>query len=181
MPTLTTRRLSLRLVRASDAEAIFIAYASNASVTKFLTWRPHLSPVTVKKDIQRFMLKSYREGECFPWVITGRKDNRIMGMIDLKLSQKDGQKHAAEIGYVLAEPEWGKGYMTEALGEVLNFALTELKLKRIAAYCDLANKASAKVMMKAGMKREGTMHRYIVHPNIAPTPRDCFCFAIWKT
>jgi hypothetical protein len=33
-------------------------------------------------------------------------------------------------------------------------------------------------MEKAGMLREGILHRWLVHPNLGAEPRDCFCYAL---
>lgn len=177
---LKTRRLLLRLVKTSDAKEIFERYAGNPNVTRFLTWRPNRSATEVRQALKRIMLRGYEKGDCLPWVITTLEDKAVIGMIELRPVRKAGQSHAAEIGYVLAEVEWGKGYMTEALKAVLAFGFEDLRLQRIAAYCDVANKASAKVLLKAGMKREGILHKYVVHPNISEKPRDCLAFAIWK-
>ena len=38
-----TERLLLRLPRRDDAPAMFAAYAQDAEVTRYLTWRPHKS------------------------------------------------------------------------------------------------------------------------------------------
>jgi ribosomal-protein-alanine N-acetyltransferase len=48
---------------------------------------------------------------------------------------------------------------------------------RIWATCDTDNVASARVLEKAGLRREGTLHRWSVKPNIGPEPRDAFVFA----
>jgi RimJ/RimL family protein N-acetyltransferase len=36
------------------------------------------------------------------------------------------------------------------------------------------------VLEKAGMRREGLMRRWSVHPNISPEPRDSYCYSITK-
>ena len=38
---LETKRLHLRRIRAEDAETMFDNWASDAQVTKYLTWSPH--------------------------------------------------------------------------------------------------------------------------------------------
>ena len=41
---LETKRLFLRRVRAEDAAVMFENWASDAQVTKYLTWSPHENP-----------------------------------------------------------------------------------------------------------------------------------------
>jgi hypothetical protein len=48
---------------------------------------------------------------------------------------------------------------------------------RVWAVCDSTHLASVRVLEKAGLEREGILRRFIVHPNISPEPRDCFCYS----
>jgi [ribosomal protein S5]-alanine N-acetyltransferase len=45
------------------------------------------------------------------------------------------------------------------------------------AVCDVENAASARVLEKAGMRREGVLRRWAMHPNMGEEPRDSFCYA----
>jgi ribosomal-protein-alanine N-acetyltransferase len=45
------------------------------------------------------------------------------------------------------------------------------------AVCDVENVASARVLEKAGLLWEGTLRRYILHPNVSPEPRDAHLYA----
>ncbi len=61
------------------------------------------------------------------------------------------------MGYFLAEPYWGKGIMTRAVKAVTEYAINELKLIRVYAEPYQANKASEKVLEKAGFTKEGVL------------------------
>jgi len=91
-------------------------------------------------------------------------------MIDFRTNQ-----HAANLGYVLA-----KEYliMTEAARCVVEHAFTQQELYRVQGFCDVDNVASARVLEKVGMRREGTLRRYVVHPAVSSEPRDCYLYAI---
>lgn len=80
-------------------------------------------------------------------------------------------------GYVLARPFWGMGMMTEALTEVVDWALRQPSIWRIGGVVDVENSASARVMEKAGLEREGLLRRWGIHPNLGDAPRDCFSYA----
>jgi [ribosomal protein S5]-alanine N-acetyltransferase len=71
---------------------------------------------------------------------------------------------------VLARPTWGQGLMTEALSEVVGWALRQPGIWRIGDVCDVENLASARVMEKAGLEREGVLRRWGVHPNLGEVP-----------
>jgi ribosomal-protein-alanine N-acetyltransferase len=98
-----------------------------------------------------------------------------IGMIDLR-----PQGERAEIGYVLARPYWGQGYMTEAAHAVVEWVLRQPGIYRVWAVCDVENTASARVLEKVGMQREGVLRRWIIHPNVDAVPRDCYCYAMIK-
>ena len=49
---------------------------------------------------------------------------------------------------------------------------------RVFATCDIDNIASARALEKAGLRREGLLRRYIIHPNISEEPRDSFLYAM---
>ena len=70
--------------------------------------------------------------------------------------------------------------MTEALTEIVRWALRQEKVFRIGSMCDVENIASARVMEKAGLIREGMLRRRLIHPNISDEPRDCFIYAITR-
>jgi len=154
-----------------DAEVIFHGYARDPEVTRFLTWTPHLSLADTRAFL-RGCVDDWRGGSRFPWAITLGFDDVSIGMIDLRPAG-----HMAEVGYVLAREEWGKGYMTEALTAVVEAALALPAIYRVSAICDVDNLASARVMEKAGMTREGVLKRFLLHPAMGQAPRDAFCYA----
>lgn len=59
------------------------------------------------------------------------------------------------IGYCFDEPVWGKGYATEAVRAMLQWAYGALDLNRVEAELDTRNAASARVLEKLGFEREG--------------------------
>lgn len=169
-----TERLILRKPRRGDAPAIFSAYAQDAEVTRYMTWRPHKN-VEGTYRIVELMQKLWEEGKDYSYVITLKNADVAIGMIAL---HPEGFR--AAIGYVLARPYWSKGYITEAAQVVTDWLLAQPDIYRVFATCDLENPASARVMEKVGMQREGILRRYIIHPNVSPEPRDSYMYAIVK-
>src|SRR5262245_16906139 len=66
------------------------------------------------------------------------------------------------IGYSLTRACWGRGYATEVAQGLLQFGFETLGLHRIWAIVEPENTASARVLEKVGMQREGRLrdHRY---------------------
>jgi [ribosomal protein S5]-alanine N-acetyltransferase len=172
--TIQTERLRLRKPRLDDAPVIFEAYGRDPEVTRYLVWKPHR---TVQETYQFLMAceELWRTGKDFAYAITVKGDDRVVGMFGLH-----PMRLKLEVGYTLARPYWGKGYMTEALLTVIDWAFTQPEIYRVQAFCDVENIASARVMEKAGMSREGLLRRYVLHPNISDEPRDAYIYAVVK-
>jgi RimJ/RimL family protein N-acetyltransferase len=171
---LETDRLRLRRPVVEDAKAIFSQYAQDPEVTKYLTWRPHQRIETVHEFL-RVGLIAWDEGNSFQWVIVRKQDDQLIGMIGIRPAE-----HKLEMGYVLARSYWGNGYMTEAVKALIDWALAQEDIYRVWAVCDVDNIASSRVMERAGMKREGILRRWSLHPTLSDEPRDSYCYAITK-
>ena len=65
-----------------------------------------------------------------------------------------------EIGYILKEAAWGKGYATEVCRRLLRFAFEESPLEEIVATLDDAHEASKRVLEKAGFPYRGRRKAY---------------------
>lgn len=170
-----TARLLLRRPRPDDAEAIFAAYASDGEVTRFLTWRPHRD-VDETRAFLAVCDDDWRGGRVFPYLICDSSNgDAALGMIDVRI---DG--HRASYGYVLARSAWGRGFTPEALRCLVDWSLAQPRIERAWAFCDIDNRPSARVMEKAGLRFEGILHRWFVHPNVSDRPRDCRVYARCK-
>lgn len=169
-----TPRLRLRLPEIEDAETIFKSYAQDLEVVKYLTWKPHKS-VSETRGFLEYILQGIQEGKKFPYVIERKTDKLLLGMFEIRLEPPQ-----ADMGYVLARAHWGKGYMTEAVKAFVEWGLAQNGLARLWSICDIDNPASARVMEKAGMKREGLLPSEISHPNLSDEPRDVYCYSIVK-
>jgi ribosomal-protein-alanine N-acetyltransferase len=168
---ITTKQLVLRRPRLSDADDIFDSYAADPEVTRYVTWRPYRD----RREVAPFLhsrLARWDSGEEFSWAITRPPDDCVIGMIACRV-----REHAADIGYVMSRNYWNRGYTTEAVKAIVDWASNLEFVYRVWAVCDVENIASSRVLEKIGMQREGILRRYIVHPNMSPEPRDCFVYS----
>lgn len=162
------RRLLLRPPQASDREAIF-AYASQPKVCHYLAWRCHESLA----DTDAFLSQAasgWESGERLTWLI--EDESGVVGSIGAVLKGRNGG-----VGYVLAEPVWGRGYASEALGVVTTALFHHAPIRRLMALCVTDNLASARVLEKNGFVCERTIPRYFTCPNLAGERFDVFLFA----
>lgn len=172
--TFETERLLLRPPRPSDAPAIFEGYARDAEVVRYLVWRPHEDLLETERFLERCAL-GRDAGEEFPWAVTLKAGGELIGMMGLR-----PRGFKAEVGYVFARRFWGRGFAAEALKPIVEWALAQPEVFRVWALCDVENRASARVLEKVGMTREGLLRRNILHPNASEEPRDSYCYAVVK-
>ncbi|HEY1686799.1 MAG TPA: GNAT family N-acetyltransferase [Tepidisphaeraceae bacterium] len=166
-----TSRLVLRAAEISDASSIFSEYAQDAEVARYMTWRPHKT-IGETEEFLAGCVKRWDAGTEYSWIISLKENDHAVGMISCRPN-----RHAVEIGYALTRRLWKHGIMSEALRATMDWLWQNEAVYRIWAFCDIDNPASARVMEKAGMQREGILRRWVMHPNISNEPRDCFVYA----
>ena len=153
LPVLETQRLILRRIGRRDAKDIF-AYASDPEVARHVLWTPH-SSIRDSRRYVRWMKRQYRNGDPSSFAIELKETGRMIGTIGfVSCSPEDG---LVEVGYSIGREHWGRGYTTEALRTVLDFAFTELGVYRVEGRYEWDNPASGRVMEKCGMRLEGTL------------------------
>ena len=144
----------LRWPCLSDADAVF-AYAGVEEVSAFMDWRPHDSA----EESRRFLhlLEQNRNwGREAAFGIIERDSGELVGLCSL-IAQRS--LTVAEIGYALRLSAWGKGYMTDAVRLISDWAFRSLKLNEIFADVHPDNVASQRVLEKSGFRRQPTLVR----------------------
>jgi [ribosomal protein S5]-alanine N-acetyltransferase len=154
--TINTDRLLLRRFELDDANQMFINWANDSEVTKFLTWEPHASLEVTKQTIEMWVSK-YKDTKTYEWAIELKEIKEVIGSI--AIVELDEENDACEIGYCISRKYWGKGIMSESLNAVIDYLFSEIGFNRICAKYDTNNVASGKVMEKSGMKYEGTLRQ----------------------
>src|SRR5690606_27156062 len=81
----------------------------------------------------------------------------LIGGVGLRIS--DWENRTGDVGYVVHPDYWGYGLAEEAARALIEAGFTQLGLRRIVAFCDQRNKASARVMERLGMRREGAFRQ----------------------
>ena len=168
--TFVLPRLRLRRPVPTDAEAIF-EYGSDPAVAHYMDWPvcTHLGQIV--ESLRRRAIY-WESGEEYYWVITLREQDRAIGGISCYVRQD-----AAEIGFLLNRHYWRHGYTTEAAQAVVGWLLSDPAIREVWATCDSENRASARVLEKAGLSRQGLLEHGILRPNISNQPRPAYRYA----
>ena len=129
-------------------------WAADPVVTEFLPWGPN-TPAQTRAFLRQASIPSSDRLDLA--VIA---DGEVIGSAAVWTTSP---KHlTGEIGYTLSADRWGRGIGTVVARMLLELGFARLGLRRIAATCDVGNLASARVLEKAGMEREGTLRSYLV-------------------
>ena len=151
---LETERLILRKLSMEDLYDYYERIGSDGEVSKYMLWEPHQDIGETLATFEK-ALASYEEGNYYRWVAEEKNGDGIIGT--MSLLRFDEEENSCSFAYMFAKDWWGKGYATEAMKAVLNFAMEKMGITRIVADHFAGNEASGAVMRKLGMVHTGTI------------------------
>jgi ribosomal-protein-alanine N-acetyltransferase len=149
-PNLETERLFLRRVDVKDVNEI-IALRSNPETMKYIP-RPLVKTIEDALEHIAMMDAKIENNEGINWAITQKDNPKLIGVIGHYRIKPE--HYRAEIGYMLLPEFSGKGIISEAVKEVVNYGFKGMQLHSIEAVIDPENNASAKVLEKNGFVKE---------------------------
>lgn len=107
-----------------------------------------------KETVVQFIENANKLGESILFGVFLKVNNKPIG--NIRLFNFHEIHRRAELSFLFYDTkEWGKGYATEALDAVIEYAFQKMKLHRIHADYYEVNSASAKVFEKLGFQNEG--------------------------
>lgn len=168
-PVLQTPRLVLRPLRPSDLHDLY-EYASDPEIDRYTPWRHYQSLAEAEADLADFIAEYEREG-MGAWGIEHRAEQKLIGIATFSPPH---HRHV-ELGYTIARSHWGQGLATEAGQALVAFAFEKMGLVRVEAVCLPSHGASARVLEKIGMVREGLLRNYQIWRG---QPSDLLMYAI---
>jgi len=161
---LTTNRLLIRPLEMDDAARLLDYVQDNR--TWLEPWEPYHPLAYFSLEGQRSILEQCQdERHADTGVLMGvfqRSGNdRLCGRISITGIVR-GIWQNGFVGYSIAQDCAGQGYMTEALGRLMDHAFGEMGLHRLQASIIPHNKASLRVLQKCGFRHEGRALRYLL-------------------
>jgi [ribosomal protein S5]-alanine N-acetyltransferase len=162
MPAVVGDGVMLRAPQMGD----FAEWAALREASRdFLTpWEPtwpadDLTRTSFRRRIKRYV-EDQRSDLAYPFFVFRKSDNALVGGLTLANIRR-GCAQAGSLGYWMGAAFARQGFMTAAVGAVVPFAFTSLRLHRIEAACIPANVASVRLLEKTGFKREGFAREYL--------------------
>src|SRR3954454_1698594 len=108
----------------------------------------------------RRLLERNRAENFFALLLRRVEDDAIVGIFEFSEVVR-GSFQNAYLGYWVGAPYAGQGYMRDGMHLALRFAFSELRLHRVEANIQPANKRSLGLVKHAGFRREGFSPRYL--------------------
>ncbi len=129
---LTTERLVLKKVGINELEAYMpIAYYDGVKAASLAR----------TKEIIEQINRDCKSGESIHWGIYFEEN--LIGTCGYYRGFKDEE---GEVGCILKEAFRGKGFMYEALNEIITFGFLEVRLKQVIAYTTSSNEPALKLL-----------------------------------
>jgi RimJ/RimL family protein N-acetyltransferase len=151
--TFLSENLEIRTLDQCDVTADYVSWLTNPKINEFLEARNQTHSLS---SVAEFVRNTQQSATDIIFGLFLRENKRHIGNVKISnVSPKDG---SGEIGYLIGDYlMWGRGYATEAILSVANYAFTTIQLTRLTAGAYSANLASIRVLEKCGFKEMGSL------------------------
>jgi RimJ/RimL family protein N-acetyltransferase len=169
IPSFATERLILRPPSPGDLESI-VALATDAEVMRFPGQGKTRTPKQAAAWVES-MLSDARHGfavegslEGLPGLLTAieRESQAFVGLVTLRLlpgmvidalGPESCPSPCVELGFILAQTSWNRGFATEASRALITYGFETLGVQEIFAMVDVLNAPSNRVLEKLGFRQ----------------------------
>jgi ribosomal-protein-alanine N-acetyltransferase len=151
--SLDGENISFKALRTTDAQEIH-NYASDKEVSRFIGWSL-MDTLNETREYIETMLKREADSTHLYASIVQKSTQEIIGTA--MIFNFDQEANQAEIGYVFHRDHWGKGFGTECVALMSDFAFESLNLHKLHASVVDENIGSARILEKNGYLVEGNL------------------------
>ena len=152
------KELALRLVERRHADELYgVIDANREHIKKWMSW---LTDTYASVDTDTFIrLDLTRQAECKGMNLAMVFKGKLVGGIGN--GPADLINRSADIGYWLAEHAQGKGIVTRAAHEMINYSVRDLGLNRVTIHAAAGNAKSQAVPERLGFDRVGIFRKAV--------------------
>jgi RimJ/RimL family protein N-acetyltransferase len=147
---LETERLLLRRFTEADVDNL-VALDSDPAVMRFINGGTPTPRAVIENETLPRILSYYERfaGYGF-WAAIEKSSGEFLGWFHFR-PPEGHRPDEPELGYRLRKSAWGKGYGTEGSRALIRKGFTEMGVRRVFASTYEENRASRRVMEKAGL------------------------------
>ncbi|MBM7616053.1 GNAT family N-acetyltransferase [Alkaliphilus hydrothermalis] len=143
-------------ISTDDTEAVH-SYASDMEVKRFIGWNLMKNIEETRAYIEELVRREAAGNHLYASIVL-KSTHEVIGTAMI-FGFDHGAKHA-EIGYLFNKNHWGKGYATEAIKLMSDFAFETMDLHKLHAQVVEANTGSSRALEKNGFIVEGRLKDY---------------------
>ncbi|WRX25506.1 GNAT domain - like 10 [Theobroma cacao] len=163
-------KITLRPFKLEDADD-FLSFAGDEQVTRHLRWKTLTSKEEALTHIKDVCIPH-------PWRRSICIDDRSIGFVSIFPFSGD-DRCRANFGFGVAVKYWGHGVATKAVKMAASQFFVDFPgVVRLEAFVDVDNKASQRVVEKAGFQKEGMLRKYA---HLKGKLRDLYVFSFLST
>lgn len=155
-----------RLLLLPPRRADYRDWSSLRAISRdfLVPWEPTWTDDALTRTAYRRRLRrvgiDWREDSGYSFHIFERQQRCLVGGISLN-NVRRGVAMSGSVGYWIGAPYAHRGYMTEALVLLIEYAFEEMGLHRIEAACLPSNIPSQNLLKKVGFQPEGLARKYL--------------------
>lgn len=146
----STKRLILRPIQGSDAEAIF-AYASDSEISRYMAFARH-QDLNDSYAFIDYAKEAWQKGIEYAYALIIKEDKRFIGTAGFKIEEKN-----AFIGYIIHKDYWHQGFTSEAMAAIVDIIKKEPFFAAITSCAHPENIASVKILENLGLQAQGDL------------------------
>ena len=150
-PFLIGKKLYLRGLEKADLEGNYLKWLNDPEVTRFMFTSYFPYP---KEKLEEYYRSMTTSDNNVIFAIVDKETDKHIG--NIRLGPIDWIHRVADIGYMIGEKDfWGKGYTSEAVELVLDYAFSRLNLHKVRGGMVATHKGSLRAAEKGGLRQEG--------------------------
>ena len=153
-PTLVGEKITLRALTNEDAGEVYVGWMNDPEVVKYTESRFATHTLA---SVRSYVQSIVNDHSSLMWAICETGGGRYVG--NIKLGPIDWHHRFGEIGLLVGERSvWGRGYATEAISLLADYAFGPLGLHKLTAGAYAENVGSRKAFEGAEFQVEGVRH-----------------------
>lgn len=149
-PLLTSNRLRFRKLNNNDVNEVY-TLRSNPETMKYIP-RPLVTNHEEALAHIKLINDKIDKNIDINWAVTEKDNDKCIGIMGFYRTRPENYR--TELGYMILPEYHNKGYVSEAVDTLLNYAFNTLNFHSIEAIIDPENSASERVLQKNGFVKE---------------------------
>ena len=153
LPTIHGERVVLRWLEDDDVDDL-LGIFGDPEVMRYWS-SPPLADRTAAAALLAEIREFFARHTLYQWGVALPDEGTVIGTCTLTSFHAESAR--AEIGFALGREHWGRGYMSDAVAALLDYAFGPLGLRRLEADVDPRNGPSLRLLERVGFRREGLL------------------------